>query len=190
MWRIEREKLHQQQRSYAFYRVFFKLVYENSKILNNELSLSTIIENASNLGDGTGRWTRTYNDLKKVKLEEKYASDQRNLLSTEERQRLGRRKCYRKVKIMMLSEPETFSVDNFVEFRNYVLINVFLRNAHRPSVAHNLLSETFEEARLEDDRYVSEHKTKSLGSVQIIVNKKFYKILRNFYGKVRILIVH
>lgn len=92
-------------------------------------------------------------------------------------------KLYKQVKIIMATYKsnltETLIISHFNCVRNYIILNIFLRNAHRAGVLSKLRYENFLAAKLtENGKYimdVKEHKTnKTYGNASRIVDKQFF----------------
>lgn len=179
----------------SFYRflstTFFKTSFnENKKLFN--CTLESIQKQAAVLQASTLRWARTFTKASKEDIDDKYEKDRQNLLSKEEWKKCKKGEMYKQVKSIMgnFSKDHSNPTNDFIVVRNYIAVNIFLRNAHRAGVASYMKLDKFREARrTAKGKYiihVKRHKTnKCFGNASVIVDKQFYHIMKFYCTNLR-----
>ena len=184
---------------------FFKYLQTNSfKNSFKEQKLSSIFKMehseikdvASSMRDSTCRWAKAYVNENRPEMDSRYNEQMKNLLKPEEKKIIKKGPLYRTVQKIMKKNPEvsdsSFNRD-FLDIRNYVVSNIFARNAHRPGVVYNMTLGEFESARNVSNMYlidVKRHKTsKQRGCADVTIESEFYQIMKA-YSSYRALVLH
>ena len=147
------------------------------------------------LADSTLRWAKGFTKRSKINAHVRYEAERALLLTTDEKKRCLRGDLYTTVKQIMFltSNGKMFSneekTENFLNVRNYLMLNIFVRNGHRTGVVSNLTLKEFATATLKEERFmikVLDHKTNDeYGFANIIVSKSFFKILEFYKERLR-----
>lgn len=167
----------------------FKLTFYD-ELQKTTTPYETIKELATYIRQQSVDWAKCYVNENRPDAEEKYDLDLMNLLTQEEKKVLKYGKAFEEITKCM--EENDIKDDDLktalLKFRNYIAVNIFVRNGHRNGVAGNFTQEEFSRAKERDGAMiinVKHHKTrKSLGCAQIIISKSFFQIMQ-FYEKIR-----
>lgn len=160
-----------------------------NKANEKKLPYEHIKDAAATMHRSTLRWARTYQKESKVSADAKYQRDESDILTKSERKRCKYGKVYKQVKSIMKNHSSSDStskiVHDFLVVRNYIILNIFIRNAHRAAVVANMTTANFEAATCRPDGKciieVADHKTNKIyGNAHIIVDNRFHFIMK-FY---------
>lgn len=150
------------------------------------------------LKESSLRWTKTYRKMNASTLDTKYVRDQNNILTREERMKCKYGRAFKQVKLLMKEyashEQADVSPAHFITIRNYLLLNIFIRNAHRACVAMRMKVDHFRNAKKTDGKYlieIDDHKTqRTYGNATIIVDPSFFRIMTFYLDRVRPACLH
>ena len=101
--------------------------------------LDELITKVGCLSEAALMWTKTYSKLNQKEADNKFNKDKANILTREERKQCKHGEDYKVKKIMEKHQPTTnYSMDTILLVRNYLMLNIFIRNWHRAGVVANL----------------------------------------------------
>ena len=155
------------------------------------LQISEIQEQSEVLKNSTIRLAK-YQKKSKVKAHITYEEEWGLLLTKEEKKRILGKKLNMTVKSIMASFASTVNstkkIAAFVCVRNYLMLNIFVRNGHRTGVVSNMTITEFEKAHIIDGRHVIkvlEHKTNREYGMANVVLKPFFEMLTFYKNNMR-----
>ena len=151
------------------------------------MELSEIRDLSKTMKDSTSRWAKSYVNDNRPEADSRYNEELKNLLTPAEKKILKRGPLCETVRSLMNKTPNasdhSFNRD-FLCLRNYVVSNIFTRNAHIPGVVYNITLAEFESKRNIRDKYlidVRKHKTaKHKGVADATIDSKFYNIMKMY----------
>ena len=140
------------------------------------------------------RWAHSYRKLNQLASDNVFNRERPNILTREERRNCKYGSTYEHVLTLLENHQSSkqYSNDTLQLVRNYLILNIFIRNYHRPSVVANLKLDNFLNATTfeAEDKVkkiidVSEDKVSPEGNSYLIVNEKFYEIMKFYYEHLR-----
>lgn len=174
----------------TFYRYLtfstFKTLYRNNKNIFS-MSYEDIKDQSTELKEKAKAWAKAFVNENNPDKEEKYINDMQNLLTKEDRKKIKYGSVAKEVEALMdrknLQEEEI--VSKFLIVRNFVIGNIFARNAHRSVVLYNFTVKEFERHTEKDGLifiHVKDHKTKKTqGLASVVIDVKFFEIMKFYF---------
>lgn len=181
---------------HSFYSYLLTSHFENFfkvKKLLFPMTLTELKKMADNMIPCSLRYAKHYQKASKVRAHIKYEAERELVLTLEERRRCMSGKLNITVKQIMSLNTKEWTVSEtqafFTLVRNYLMLNIFVRNGHRTGVVSNMTTDEFMQAKLNGAKYmikVLHHKTnREYGHARVIISKPFYRILQYYQTVMR-----
>lgn len=152
--------------------------------------------NAISTGEASKRWCKSYAKKGRAAVHAKEENVRETLVTSDEANVCLNGPVQAQIKLIIVKHNQGIldkeisqSIDTFILFRDYIVLNLLVLNGHRSAIVYELSCEEFSRAKQFGKKILikcKRHKTEgNYGAGDIIVRKPLYEVMKFYYDNLR-----